>query len=191
MEHKHRLKKSERTHKAIMHSAKMLFEKKGIGNVTIDQISENADISRSTFFTHFTSLDDLMNQIANEEIGDILNATDSSHSIGSIFERLTFDTYPYPNLMIDLFIRSILYDGKNSVAHIDAIMRSEIAESGYDKLKENFSPKDISAFILGSYFGLIFQKFINKEAFDDRDETNDKIQKFINFLKDQEDIKHE
>ncbi len=191
MEHKHRLKKRERTHKAIMHSAKMLFEKKGIGNVTIDQISENADISRSTFFTHFTSLDDLMNQIANEEIGDILNATDSSHSIGSIFERLTFDTYPYPNLMIDLFIRSILYDGKNSVAHIDAIMRSEIAESGYDKLKENFSPKDISAFILGSYFGLIFQKFINKEAFDDRDETNDKIQKFINFLKDQEDIKHE
>ena len=93
--------------------------------------------------------------------------------------------------MIDLFIRSILYDGKNSVVQIDTIMRSEIAESGYAKLKENFSPKDISAFILGSYFGLIFQKFINKEAFNDRDETNDKIQKFINFLKDQEDIKHE
>ena len=30
MEHKHRLKKRERTHKAIMHSAKMLFEEKGL-----------------------------------------------------------------------------------------------------------------------------------------------------------------
>ena len=70
-------------------------------------------------------------------------------------------------------------------------MRSEIAQSGYEKLKKDFTPKDISAFILGSYFGLIFQKFINKEHFDDRDETNNKIQKFINFLKDQEDIKHE
>ena len=70
-------------------------------------------------------------------------------------------------------------------------MRSEISESGYEKLKENFTPKDISAFILGSYFGLIFQKFINKESFDNRDETNDKIQKFINFLKDQEENKHE
>jgi len=189
MEHKHHLKKRERTHKAIMHSAKLLFEKKGIGNVTIDQISENADISRSTFFTHFSSLDDLMNQIAEEEIGDILSAAASQDGsrISSLFERLTKDTYPYPNLMLDLFIRSILYNGRNSVAEIDSMMINEIESGGYEGMKRRFESKDISALLLGAYFGLIFRKFINNEQFDDQEETNDKIQKFINFLKDQEE----
>ncbi|MEG2456776.1 MAG: helix-turn-helix domain-containing protein, partial [Clostridia bacterium] len=55
-----RLRKKNNTHKALLHSAKKLFEDKGIGNVTIDEISEAADVSRSTFFTHFASLDDLL-----------------------------------------------------------------------------------------------------------------------------------
>ena len=189
MEHRHHLKKRERTHRAIMHSAKLLFEKKGIGNVTIDQISENADISRSTFFTHFSSVDDLLNQIADEEIKDILTAARSEDGliISALFSRLNKDTYPYPNLMLDLFIRSILYNGNNAVSGIDTVMTNEIRADGYAKLKQQFKAEDISAFILGSYFGLIFRKFINNEPFDDRDETNEKIQKFINFLKDQEE----
>lgn len=189
MEHKHHLKKRERTHRAIMHSAKLLFEKKGIGNVTIDQISENADISRSTFFTHFSSLDDLLNQIADEEIRDILTATESESKerISALFSRLNKDTYPYPNLMLDLFIRSILYNGRSAVAEIDAVMTDEIKSGGYEGLKRQFKDGDISAFILGSYFGLIFKKFINNEPFDDQEETNAKIQKFINYLKDQEE----
>lgn len=189
MEHRHHLKKRERTHRAIMHSAKLLFEKKGIGNVTIDQISENADISRSTFFTHFSSLDDLLNQIADEEIKDILTATESESEqrISALFSRLNKDTYPYPNLMLDLFIRSILYNSNSAVAGIDSVMTNEIRSDGYEKLKQQFKSEDISAFILGSYFGLIFRKFINNEPFDDQEETNAKIQKFINFLKNQEE----
>ncbi|MBR3438787.1 MAG: helix-turn-helix transcriptional regulator, partial [Clostridia bacterium] len=59
MEQSRRLRKKDNTHRAIMHSAKMLFEKNGLGNVTVEQIAEAADVSRSTFFTHFTSVDDL------------------------------------------------------------------------------------------------------------------------------------
>ena len=42
--------KKQNTHKAILHQAKVLFEKEGIGNVTIEQISESADVSRSHSF---------------------------------------------------------------------------------------------------------------------------------------------
>ena len=75
MESTRRLRKRDATHKTLMHSAKLLFEENGISGVTIEQITEKADVSRSTFFSHFTSVDDLLNQIANEEVNDIISAS--------------------------------------------------------------------------------------------------------------------
>ena len=69
-----RSRKKQNTHKAILHQAKVLFEKEGIGNVTIEQISESADVSRSTFFSHFASVDDLLKEISDEEINDVFEA---------------------------------------------------------------------------------------------------------------------
>lgn len=174
-----------------MHSAKVLFEKNGIGNVTIDQISEGADVSRSTFFSHFASLDDLLAQIANEEINDIFAAVDASGeepSMSAVFRRLNTDTYPYPYLVCELLMRGILSQGDSSFARVDSFVRSEIeSKGGFDRARELFCAKDLSAFIFGAYFGLIFQKFINNEPFENPDETNDKIQKFIKFLESQEE----
>jgi len=58
-----------------------------------------------------------------------------------------------------------------------------------DTYIENFKANnvDISAFIFGAYFGLIFQKFMNNEPFEDPTETNDKIQKLIKLFKNQEE----
>ncbi|MGN0567222.1 MAG: TetR/AcrR family transcriptional regulator, partial [Acutalibacteraceae bacterium] len=69
-----RSRKKQNTHRAILHNAKILFEQKGIGNVTIEQISESADVSRSTFFSHFASLDDLLREISDEEVNDVFSA---------------------------------------------------------------------------------------------------------------------
>ena len=61
--------------------------------------------------------------------------------------------------------------------------RGLYGDENYEKMREQFSSKDISAFIFGAYFGLIFQKFMNGESFENPDETNDKIQKLIKFYK--------
>lgn len=169
----------------------MLFEKNGIANVTIDQISEGADVSRSTFFSHFASLDDLLEQIANEEIDDMFKAVDSSGeepSISALLRRLNNDTYPYPYLVCELMMRSILSGSKNSLARVDAFLQDEIInKSGYEVTGRHFEPKEISAIIFGAYFGLVFQKLINNEPFVNPDETNDTIQKFISFLENLEE----
>lgn len=185
MEQTRRSRKKEQTHRAIMHSAKVLFEKNGINNVTIDRIAEEADISRSTFFTHFDSLDALLGEIAAEEIGDILSPLEdgSKPTIETVFSRLNADTYPYPYLMGELFMRSIINQGTSPAARVDALLRQEIEQGSYEKMREQFSSKDISAFIFGAYFGLIFQKFMNDEPFENPDETNQKIQKLIKFFK--------
>ncbi|MBQ6264762.1 MAG: TetR/AcrR family transcriptional regulator [Clostridia bacterium] len=191
MEQSRRLRKKDNTHRAIMHSAKMLFEKNGLGNVTVEQIAEAADVSRSTFFTHFSSVDDLLMQIANEEIDDILESATADGSseaeINRVFHQLAKDTCPYPYLVTQLFVRSILSPERSSAVDVLSLITNEIEASGYKALKKQFSSKDISSLIFGAYFGLIFQKFIEKESFDNPAEIDKKINNFIDFLKDQEE----
>ena len=191
MEQSRRLRKKDNTHRAIMHNAKMLFEKNGLGNVTVEQIAEAADVSRSTFFTHFSSVDDLLMQIANEEIDDILESATadgcSEAEINRVFHQLAKDTCPYPYLVTQLFVRSILSPERSSAVDVLSLITNEIEASGYKALKKQFSSKDISSLIFGAYFGLIFQKFIEKESFDNPAEIDKKINNFIDFLKNQEE----
>lgn len=189
MEQTRQRRKRDATHKAIMHSAKMLFEEYGIGNVTIDKIAHNADVSRSTFFTHFDSLDDLLTQIADEEIDDIIKAADKQGAdIDSVLTQFTEDTYNYPYLMCELLVKSLMNEGVSSVSRIFTLLENEIESDGFGGMLKDFSPKDVSAIIIGAYFGMIFQKFALNEDFDDKSEMNKKIKKFIKILRSTEEI---
>ena len=115
-----RSRKKQNTHKAILHQAKVLFEKEGIGNVTIEQISESADVSRSTFFSHFASVDDLLKEISDEEINDVFEAAkkgDGELTVSALLKQLNDDTYPYPYLSAEVLMRGILSKGESNFAH--------------------------------------------------------------------------
>lgn len=182
-----RLRKKNNTHKSLLHSAKSLFEEKGIGNVTIDEISEAADVSRSTFFTHFHSLDDLLEQIANEEISDLAAVwqdSDVAFSITALLNKLIEDTIPYPYLTGELLMRGILSKGESSFNAIYKLAEERVASHySYEKALEYFTAEELSALLLGSYFGFVFQRFIKNKPFDGDVELKQSIDKFINFLK--------
>ncbi len=187
-----RSRKKQNTHKAILHHAKVLFEQNGIGNVTIEQISESADVSRSTFFSHFASLDELLKEISDEEVNDVFAAVKNEEknlTISTLLKQLNSDTYPYPYLSCEVLMRGILAKGESNFSQIDRFLRAEIeSDEKYSKALENFSSKEMSGLILGAFFGLVFQKMINDESFDNPDETNITIQKFIKYLENQEEL---
>lgn len=187
-----RSRKKQNTHRAILHNAKILFEQKGIGNVTIEQISESADVSRSTFFSHFASLDDLLREISDEEVNDVFSAVQKDEgdpTISALLRQLNSDVYPYPYLSCEVLMRGILAKGESNFSQIDRFLRKEIEkDGGYSKALEMFSSKELSGLILGAFFGLVFQKLINDESFDNPDETYITIRKFIKYLENQEDL---
>lgn len=182
-----RLRKKNNTHKALLHAAKTLFEEKGISGVTIDEISESADVSRSTFFTHFSSLDDLIEEIAAEEINDLASVwrnSEKEFSITALVNRLVDDTVPYPYLTGNLLMKGILCKGESSFNQIYNLAEERISShESYRKALQTFSAEELSAFITGGYFGLIFQHYIKNKPFDDDDEMKKSLDKFINFLK--------
>lgn len=187
LEKSRRLRKKNNTHKSLLHSAKRLFEEKGLGNVTIDEISEAADVSRSTFFTHFTSLDDLIEQIAAEEINDLAAVwmdSDVEFSITALINKLIDDTVPYPTLTGNLLMRGILCKGESSFFNLYKMAEERIStHPSYRKALENFSAHELTAYIMGAYFGLIFQRFIEDKPFNNDEEMKKSIDKYINFMK--------
>lgn len=186
------MRKRDATHHALMHSAKILYEEHGLGNVTIDKIADNADVSRSTFFSHFDSLDDMLSQIANEEIKDIAKAseTDDGIDIEKAFKKLNDDTFPYPYLMSELVVRSILSGKESSISKLVDQISNEIEKSGKGT-PNGLSADDVTAIIFGAYFGLVFNKFVKNEKFENPDEVYDKIKFLIKYFKYQEETKNE
>ena len=54
-------------------------------------IAENADVSRSTFFSHFDSVDSLLSEIAAEEINDIFEAVENDEAgltVAALFHNI-------------------------------------------------------------------------------------------------------
>jgi AcrR family transcriptional regulator len=180
-------RKRNATHVKIMHCAKKLFEEKGLGNVTIEEITEAADVSRSTFFSHFASLEALSTEIAGVAIEEILDAAKCGGKSGkegvcALLYKLVDDTCPYPYLSAELLMNGIIKSRKHSpFYYFEAFVEKELQNQGVSE--DAFSIKEQSALILGAFFGICFQKFLNGEKFDKPDEIKATIKKFIdNFM---------
>lgn len=172
------------THNSIMHAAKKLFEEKGLGNVTIEEITEAADVSRSTFFSHFQSLEALSTEIAGVGIQDILEAHEKSNKQGldgiyALMNKLVDDTCPYPYLTVELLMNGIVKSrGKSPFYYFENLICNELSIEGVSE--EEFSYKEQAALMMGAYFGIVFQKLIKGESFNKPEEIKKSLKKFAN-----------
>ena len=71
-------RKRSKTQRAILHAAKVLYEKHGVGNVPFDDIAEQAGVCRTTVFNHFADAGELQQAIAVAEIGEIIEFGEDS-----------------------------------------------------------------------------------------------------------------
>lgn len=167
-----------------MHTAKGLFEQKGVNEVTIDDITEKSDVSRSTFFNHFQSTNDLLIQIARQEIAELIDAINEKKDgdvLKSLMHKLLEDTYPYPYLMFDFLTRGILNEYKNKLENNEYTEVLKIFEQQFDD-DNKFKSREKTSIVLGSYFGFLIMKFIKKEKFDDLNEAKSFMNKIIEDL---------
>lgn len=160
-------RKRQQTHTAIMHNAKRLFEEKGLGKVTIEEITEAADISRSTFFSHFDSMDALISEIADIAVKDIIDAHKASGKRGTegvlaLFDKLIEDSCPYPHFAVELFLNGIVKErGKTTFSELEQLIVIELSNTAP---LAKYSRSEQAALIIGAYFGTVFQKFLRGDS---------------------------
>ena len=61
----------EKTRKSIRKALVQLMETKDISQITIKALAEEAQINRKTFYMHYTSIYDILDEIENEIIIDL------------------------------------------------------------------------------------------------------------------------
>lgn len=177
-------RKRQATHESIMHNAKRLFEEKGLGKVTIEEITEATDISRSTFFSHFESVDALISEISDVAVKDIIQAYYDSgkkgiEGIRALLYKLIEDTCPYPYLAVELFLNGIIKSrGKTPFSDMEKLICDELEKTDVSNTK--YTREEQSSLIIGAYFGTVFRKFIKGNTKWDKEDIKKSIDKILN-----------
>ncbi len=120
-------RKRMKTRKAILHAAKGLYEKHGVGNVPFDDIAQAAGVCRTTVFNHFADAGELQTALAVAEIGELIDFCEQSELRGlklivALFDRLIADTVNYPRVMVRLTNATILGGESGRVGEIERLI---------------------------------------------------------------------
>ena len=161
------LTKKEKTRITIMHAAKGLFEKKGIANVTFNDIAEKSGVCRTTVFNHFSDTCQLMLALTSQEVDDVIlyckaKGCEGTERSYKVFEKLIEDASLYPTLTCQLINNAILFYKEDSPI-------KDIEQFILKGLKKDF-PEDkayrLYLLISGAYYGLLNHYHVNNKPFD-------------------------
>lgn len=109
-------RRQQKTRKAIFDSLGRLLEEKRFENITVQEIIDEANIGRSTFYAHFETKDYLLKEMCTDIFRHVFNErlpqeADHNYSAGS------------PNL--ELKLGHILYHLRESKSNLKGILGGE------------------------------------------------------------------
>ena len=154
-------RKRTKTQRAILHAAKVLYEKQGVGNVPFDDIAETAGVCRTTVFNHFADAAELQQALAVAEIGELIEFGEESSLKGivliyALLDKLIEDTANYPRVMARLANATILGGEGGRVSEIERmIARQYEQEFGAGLAKARVSASMLAQMTLGFYYGQV------------------------------------
>lgn len=154
-------RKRLKTRKAILHAAKGLYEKFGVGNVPFDDIAQAAGVCRTTVFNHFADAGELQTALAIAEIGDLIEFCEHSELRGlrlivALLDQMIADTVNYPRVMVRLTNATILGGESGRVGEIERLIaRHYTAEFGAFAADVPVSAELLAQMTMGLYYGQV------------------------------------
>ena len=154
-------RKRTKTQRAILHAAKVLYEKQGVGNVPFDDIAETAGVCRTTVFNHFADAAELQQALAVAEIGELIEFGEYSSLRGlpliyALLDKLIDDTANYPRVMARLANATILGGESGRVSEIERLIARQFEGAfGAASSKARISAEMLAQMTMGLYYGQV------------------------------------
>jgi len=79
-----RERRKEEMRSQIFQAAMRLFERKGVFDTTVEEITESADVAKGTFFNYFPSKEALLTKLADRQVGVIKSAAEAAKTAPSM-----------------------------------------------------------------------------------------------------------
>lgn len=109
-------RRQQKTRKAIFDAFIRLLERKSFGNITVQEIIDEANIGRSTFYAHFETKDELLRAMCTEIFEHVFSAE---------LEKERTHDFSEGGSALDREITHILYHVHDSRRYISGILSSE------------------------------------------------------------------
>ncbi|MCR4690522.1 MAG: TetR/AcrR family transcriptional regulator [Lachnospiraceae bacterium] len=120
-------RRQRKTRSAIFDAFTKLLSEKSYSNITVQEIIDEADISRSTFYSHFETKDELLREMSNDIFAHVFSdhpAKEKSHD----FSRADYD--------LKEEITHILYHLQDNSRYLSRILSCESGEMFMRYFKE-------------------------------------------------------
>jgi AcrR family transcriptional regulator len=79
-----RERRKEEMRSQIFQAAMRLFERKGVFDTTVEEITESADVAKGTFFNYFPSKEAILTKLADRQVGVIQQAAERARTAPSM-----------------------------------------------------------------------------------------------------------
>ncbi len=109
-------RRQQKTRKAIFDAFIRLLERKSFGNITVQEIIDEANIGRSTFYAHFETKDELLRAMCTEIFEHVFSAE---------LEKERTHDFSGSRGTVDAELTHILYHLQDSRRYIKGILSSE------------------------------------------------------------------
>ena len=159
-----RERKREATRNQIIEAAKALFDERRYDDVTIDEITNRADVAKGTFYLHFRTKDDVAAEVYNEVVRPAVDAVNQAITaessardlIESFFQAFATPTMSNPRLAQAVLSHSMshAYAEPEEEDDLWSITLMKIVELGLrnGEFRPDWTGVELSM-ILGSVFG--------------------------------------
>lgn len=160
--------KRARSRSLILRAAGELFEEKGLKHVTFNDVADRADMCRTTIFNYFSSINELLLALMDEEVKSILDFAETSRSEGNelivdVFGKIIDDSSEFPVLATKMIsINVINSDQKVAMKKIEEFVYSNLEETSPEKKERKM------VVIMGLYYGLINHYLISGDVINAR-----------------------
>lgn len=160
-----RERKAAETRERIFRSAIELFAERGPTHVTVEQITERADVGKGTFFNYFPNKEAVLTYFGGTQVQRLRAALESGEIQGAPREKIShllevMATYPdmTPDLARGLFLSALSHnelqeiEGPN-IWQLQGILEEIIREGQASGDFKTEAPADeMALFLLGQYF---------------------------------------
>ena len=171
LEKTRRERKKIEQRRVLLAVARALFEKKGYENTVMDEIAENADVSRSTLFNYFINKESILNALFEEEAQDLVyylnhdlkGKTPVIEKIYLFFQFWVEDTIGFKNtvgraLINGMAVNRKIYDGYLSACR-DLVSEAQKAK----EIDASLNPMAVANLLTGVYYAIIINAAANDE----------------------------
>ena len=152
-----------KTKKALRDCLAMLLTEKSIQNITVRELTEKADIHRSTFYANFVDIYDLYNHIEETLLSDLSDIFASAHNFDAVECVVILLQYISDNREMSRLVlgnkASDLFSNKISALFNDSCIA--YWQKAYGLVAPSDALEVYSQFLFSGYLGVIRQWVIN------------------------------